>query len=196
MNSAALSYVTIPREPALLGRPGIELLRSLSRVALQDAIARVGAPAFEISSTPLGAPEAPVGWHVSKTHTEGFAAAAISRAPIGIDAECIHRPRLRAAKECASREELALLGAANDANASTVVLLWTGKEAVLKKLGLGLTGISRCRLVASSGAGQLLFDFDGTRHEVVSQRIGEYWLSSCSLEDVLPIRVKLEESPA
>ena len=163
---------------------------------MQDATFRVGAPEFELSSTPLGAPEAPVGWHVSKTHTEGFAAAAISRAPIGIDAEWIHRPRLRAAKECASPEELALLGAVNDANAATVVLLWTGKEAVLKKLGLGLTGISRCRLIASSGAGELLFEFEGIRHEVVSQRIGDYWLSICCLEDVLPVRVKLEETPA
>ena len=193
---SALSFITIPREPVLLGRPGIDLLRTLSRVALQDATLRVGAPNFEISTTPLGAPEAQDDWHVSKTHTEGFAAAALSRSPLGIDAEWIHRPRLSAARESAIKAELELLGASGTPDAAALVLLWTGKEAVLKKLGLGLTGLSRCRLVASNNAGELIYEFDGTRHDVAAHRIGDYWLSISCLDHLVPIQVHLEEASA
>jgi len=193
---SALSFITLPREPVLLGRPGIELLRTLSRIALQDATLRVGAPNFEISTTPLGAPEALDGWHVSKTHTEGFAAAALSRTPLGIDAEWIHRPRLSAARTSASKAELEVLGATGTPDAAALVLLWTGKEAVLKKLGLGLTGLSRCRLVSSSGAGELVYEFDGTRHDVAAHRIGDYWLSISCLDHLAPVQVHLEEASA
>ena len=192
----ALSFITFPRQPALLGRPGIDLLRSLSLVALGDASRRAGAPTFEVSATPLGAPEASDGWHVSKTHTAGFAAAAISRAPLGIDAEWIHRPRLTAAQESARRSELDLLGVRGQPDASSLVLLWTGKEAVLKKLGLGLTGLSRCRLVGSNGMGELRYDFDGTRHEVVAHRLGDYWLSTCSLVPLQSEQLHHEEAQA
>ena len=133
---------------------------------------------------------------MSKTHTEGFAASAVSRTPLGIDAEWIHRPRLSAARESAGKSELEVLGSSSTPEASTLILLWTGKEAVLKKLGLGLTGLSRCRLVASSGAGELVYDFDGTRHDVTAHRIGDYWLSISCLDTLVPVQLHLEEASA
>ncbi|MFT5287626.1 MAG: phosphopantetheinyl transferase [Planctomycetota bacterium] len=172
-----VSYMSIPRLPTLRGQAGIDRLRHMSRIALFDASTRIGAPDLQVEPTALGAPRVEAGWHISKTHTEGFAAATISRSPIGIDAEWIYRPRLRAARESAGADELKLLGAGDTPDAETPVLLWTGKEAVLKQAGLGLTGISRCQLIEVTGPNQFLFELDGEHYPVRSTLIGEYWLS-------------------
>jgi len=44
---------------------------------------------------------------------------------------------------------------------------------VLKKLGLGMAGLSRCRIVALESDERLALAFDGARHEVWLQRHGE-----------------------
>ena len=188
---AALSYLSMKHLPDLRGQAGLDRLRRLSRLALADAIERVGAKTSLVQTSALGAPRASNGWYISKTHTKGLAAAAVCSTPIGIDGEWIGRPRLRAARESAQAAELSLLGTAPSSEAESLVLLWTGKEAVLKRAGLGLTGISRCRLIDNLGDDRLLFELDGESYGVHAHRIGEYWLSVSSSSE--PSLVELTE---
>jgi 4'-phosphopantetheinyl transferase len=164
-------------------------LRGRQRLASQSARARV---ALALSARSSGArlgplekdvEEAPLptnGWHWSLSHATGFAAGAVCRARIGIDVEAIAPRRSDLVARVSSREELELLGGSSW---EAFVRVWTAKEAVLKKAGVGLLELDRCRLVAVTGPRTLLVNHRGRDH-VVEQCVASDHVAAVTHDDV------------
>ena len=95
----------------------------------------------EIAVTPRGKPYF-IGsdWHFSITHTRHYAFCALSRSPIGIDAEELDRNiDLRLAEKMLSEKELAQYEQAEDKRLA-LLTFWVLKEARAKLTGEGLHG--------------------------------------------------------
>ena len=80
------------------------------------------------------------GVHFSISHSGGYAALAFGNAPLGVDIECVKRADLKVAKRFFREEEYVLLkGLEEAAQADAFCKIWTGKEAVVKAEGAGLS---------------------------------------------------------
>ena len=89
--------------------------------------------------------------HISISHTEGYAACAIAREPVGIDVEREHTFSKAAAKRILSpQEELLRESAHADELLSRV---WTVKESFLKMTGEGIPGGMRTLELIAAGDG-------------------------------------------
>jgi 4'-phosphopantetheinyl transferase len=157
----------------LLARPPADVdLRGRARIAAQSALAR---RALALSAASCGAvlgmlekdgEDAPLpshGWHWSLSHSTGFAAGAVCPAPVGIDVEEIRPRRVDVVGRVSSRAELELLGGFSW---HAFVRVWTAKEAVLKKAGVGLLELAWCRLVAAPDENRLIVHHRGRDHVV------------------------------
>ena len=147
------------------GKARVDALRSAAYAALERCARRAGARLGLLEHDPRGAPRPQAGWFWSVSHTSqggsGWVAAVLARAPVGIDLEHV-RPRREELVERvldARERELVGIGARGFASA------WTAKEAVLKKLGVGLTELSLCRIVGRTRAG-LSLALSGNLHAV------------------------------
>ncbi len=83
------------------------------------------------------------GIHWSISHTIAYVAAVVADRPIGIDVEGIKDLEPNVLKRIASEVEWSLGTGAIDYFSCRI---WTAKEAVLKANGVGLAGLSECRV--------------------------------------------------
>lgn len=135
-------------DAALVGREKVLDQRAAAARALA-ALGLVDPP-----RVPDGPPLPANGTYWSASHTTGAAGAAVAPFPVGFDLERERelRPALVARFLSAREPRIEPLVA------------WTAKEAVLKKLGIGIAGLSRCRIVAQTNESHVQLDFDGTAH--------------------------------
>lgn len=105
---------------------------------------QTGEPLPPIAVTDRGKPYFPDSpWHFSLTHTKGHAFCALSRSPIGIDAEELDRSiRLELAEKILSPGERIQFDAAADKRLA-LLTFWVLKEAAAKFTGEGLRGFPR-----------------------------------------------------
>ena len=125
----------------LQGQTGHEAGRMLLR---QLYLAETGQELPPIAVTNRGKPYFPDSpWHFSITHTKGHAFCALSRSPIGIDAEELDRNiRLKLADKILSPWERQQFDAAADQRRA-LLTFWVLKEASAKFTGEGLRGFPR-----------------------------------------------------
>lgn len=124
-------------------RRGFLLSRALLRKVLADVSGAAGqAPRFARAPSGRLLLEAPAGWHVSLSHTDGLVAVVAATAPCGVDIERVRDARVAAvAARYFAPEEAAQLAAVDAATARRDFFrLWTLKEAAVKALGEGLAG--------------------------------------------------------
>jgi 4'-phosphopantetheinyl transferase len=94
-------------------------------------------------------------WSVS--HKPKYVAAVVSRDKVGIDIEEI-KPRPRSLfSHMASEEEWELKGKSWD----TFFRYWTAKEAVLKVIGIGISGLRTCRVVSVPDENHISLGYKG-----------------------------------
>jgi phosphopantetheinyl transferase len=108
--------------------------------------------AVETWNDRLGRPHvgAPGGWHCSVSHTVGWALAAVSATPVGIDVESLREVDPGAIRLVAAPDEWGVVEGSTPPEAAAL-RLWTVKEAVLKGLGTGFRLEPRSvRVVAAS----------------------------------------------
>lgn len=125
------------------------------RAAAARALAQLGL--VDPPRIPDGAPLPTAdGTHWSVSHTTGAAGAAVAPFAVGLDLERERELRPELVRRFLSPEEPAL----------DPFVAWTAKEAVLKKLGIGMAGLARCRIVGWPNECQVRIEFDAAFHHV------------------------------
>ncbi len=142
---------------SLATRERVVMLSRLARRAVRLSAQRSGHGPDVLEKDADGVPLPSNGYFWSVTHKPRFVGGVVSSRPVGIDIERI-KPRSQALfDKVASSEEWDLAG-------GRAVLAffryWTAKEAVLKAVGVGLTGLSRCRVTAVPDDRHLTISFE------------------------------------
>jgi 4'-phosphopantetheinyl transferase len=105
-----------------------------------------------------GVPLPANGWFWSVSHKPSFVAGVAGTTPLGIDIESV-RPRSRNLfHKIADRKEWQLGG---EDEWQLFYRFWTAKEAVLKAVGIGMRGLSDCRIVAVKNPHHLTLSYRG-----------------------------------
>ena len=157
-------------ERQLKGRPKVQALRRAAREALA-----LSAGYSDLSLGPLekdenGAPLQSNGIYWSLTHKSNYVAAVCSPHPVGIDIERL-RPVSRGLEErTATPDEW---GLATSVDQLLFFRFWTAKEAVLKAVGKGLTGLSSCHVQHIVDDDHLLLVYENRQWTVTHRRIEE-----------------------
>lgn len=149
-----------------LGLKGREKVASLGRHARQALAfsARFGGVHLgPLEKDDHGAPRPSNGNHWSLTHKERYVAAVTALHPVGIDIERIRPVRKGMHQRLAGEAEWNL---APEVTRTLFFRYWTAKEAVLKAVGKGLTGLSRCRVEAILDADHLILSYDDSQWTV------------------------------
>jgi hypothetical protein len=164
-----LALAPLGRGPRALAERAARQAEALAAAA---ELAGMPAPARfprDAGGAPLAIAERGATWHWSVSNTRGAVAAAVARAPLGVDVESLARPRSAPAAHFADAAELAL---APDWPRELALCLWTAKEALLKRSGAGIAELRGARLVeppelgAGSLPGALVLEHRGERTRV------------------------------
>ena len=143
---------------ALERREKVKALGRRARSALDQSARLSGWPLDlqRLEKGELGAPIPQGDIHWSLSHKELFVAAVAAPHPVGIDIEMIKPVQDGLYERIGDDAEWSLAGGKNPEN---FFRYWTAKEAVLKAVGKGMTGLSHCRVVgeAKDNNVQLMF---------------------------------------
>lgn len=147
----------------LKGREKVAALGLHARQALARSARISGVHLGPLEKDDHGAPLPSNGIHWSLTHKEQYVAAVAAPHPVGIDIERIRTVRTGMHQRLAGEEEWAL---APEVTRELFFRYWTAKEAVLKAVGKGLTGLSRCRVKALPDADHLILAYEDSQWTV------------------------------
>ncbi len=151
----------------LSGRERAAFLRAYARQAVRRSARYAGSPLTEL---PVGEDRAPLpagGLYWSLSHKPGCVAGVVAPHPVGIDVETLRPVQMRVVQRVLNASERQMAGADPDP-VLWFFRCWTAKEVVLKQAGVGLTGLSHCRIQAVADEHSLIVGYKEKRH-VVSQ---------------------------
>jgi 4'-phosphopantetheinyl transferase len=150
-------------ERAAPGPQRVARASARARETVLESARRVGARLAALEQNERDAPLPSAGWHWSVAHAGDRVVGVVARHPVGVDLEPLTARSSTLVAAVLSAAERALLGPDDPLG---FLRGWTAKEAVLKKLGVGLTELSRCRIVAAPAADVLELEHDGRLHRV------------------------------
>jgi 4'-phosphopantetheinyl transferase len=142
---------------------------------------RAGGALRRLAKGPNGAPLPADGWHWSVAHKPGYVAGVAGPGPLGIDIEPVSPRNRNLFSKIATPEEWRL---GHEEEWHLFYRFWTAKEAVLKAVGMGLKGLSRCRVVAIDGPCRMTLEYDGWRWSV-AQDLRDRHLAALASQDLL-----------
>jgi 4'-phosphopantetheinyl transferase len=130
----------------LKGRDKVEALSRLARSALMESCAKSGLDLETLPKNEKGVPLPVSGVYWSLTHKSDVVGGVGARLPVGMDLETIRPVSVGLFAKVAGEDEWQL---ANEMDRQVAFFrYWTAKEAVLKAVGKGMAGLSRCRIQA------------------------------------------------
>lgn len=156
----------------LEGRERVARSSARAREALARAAELSGAVLAELEKDDNDAPLPSAGWHWSIAHAGDRAAGVVARQAVGVDLEPVRARRPELVAAALDARERALLEAGGRPPEEAFVRGWTAKEAVLKKLGVGLSELSHCRLLSAQGLDVLELEHKGRPHRAHLSREG------------------------
>jgi 4'-phosphopantetheinyl transferase len=126
---------------------GKEQVRTLSRLARQAARISAEKSGLALSGFPKnenGVPIPAQGLHWSISHKTDYVSGVVSTEPVGIDIERMREVSSAIMEYIADDREWDRIGGKAPV---AFFRFWTAKEAVLKAMGVGFTGLSHCRII-------------------------------------------------
>jgi len=156
--------LTVPaREQALPPRERVKALSLQARKALHLCARKTGIVVGELLKDDKGAPVPFEGNYWSLTHKPAFVGAVICTRATGIDVEAVKDVSKGVMRKTAAEEEWRLTGEDPEA---MFFRYWTAKEAVLKAAGIGISGLSQCRVTAVPDDSHLQLEYKGRTYLV------------------------------
>lgn len=143
---------------AWIGRRRVLALSRLARAAVRQSSRRAGNVLGRLDKNSDGVPLPSNGWHWSVAHKPVYVAGVAGPGPLGIDIEPV-QPRVRNLFNKIADQREWRLGSEDEWH--LFYRFWTAKEAVLKAVGMGLKGLSHCRVITIDDPYRLTLDYKG-----------------------------------
>ena len=141
----------------LSGKEKVAYLSRIAREALRLSAEKSGVRLGELRKDEKGVPCPVAGNYWSLSHKAKYVAAVVSKDKIGIDIEEM-KPRAESLfAYVASDEEWELKEKSWDA----LFRYWTAKEATLKVIGIGISGLKTCRIISVPDEDHIILDYKG-----------------------------------
>ena len=147
----------------LKGRDKVKALSRLARSALMKSCELSGLHLDAFPKNEKGVPLPVDGVHWSLTHKPDMVGGVASLLPVGMDLETIRPVNPALLSKVADDDEWRLV---NGDRQKAFFRFWTAKEAVLKAVGKGMVGLSRCRVEAVVDDTHMTLAYDETRWPV------------------------------
>ena len=180
-DSAPIHPVILPvpeKDRRLAGRDKVSALSGHARQALALSANLGGLMLGDLKKDDKGAPIPSHGIFWSLAHKSTMVAAVAAPEPVGIDIERIRPYSQGLHRRLASRAEWDL---ADRCDASLFFRYWTAKEAVLKAVGKGLTGLSNCLIRRIIDEHYLMLTYGETKWTVAHHWIGSHHLAAVTV---------------
>ena len=139
------------------GREKVDYLSRIAREALKVSAEKSGVTLGKLLKDGNGAPCPVNGNYWSLSHKPEYVAAVVSKDEVGIDIE-----------EMKPRDELLFARVASDKewelkekSWDTLFRYWTAKEAILKVIGIGISGLKTCRIISVPDENHIALDYNG-----------------------------------
>jgi 4'-phosphopantetheinyl transferase len=156
-------------DQCLKGRDKAKTLSRLARLALMQSCEKSGFHLDTFPKNEKGMPLPVNGVHWSLTHKSDMVGGVAALLPVGMDLETIRPVSDALLAKVADEKEWRLVDGDRQVN---FFRFWTAKEAVLKAVGKGMAGLSRCRVAAVPDKTRMTLTFDGHRWPVSHFRFG------------------------
>jgi 4'-phosphopantetheinyl transferase len=148
MNSAKQIYPVIfdvrHFVQGLKGKDKTKKLGLFARCALMESARLSGVTLMRIEKNESGTPVPSQGIYWSLSHKKKFVCAVVSTEPVGIDLEEMHPRSESLFLRIVDEQEQKL---STEDRTTFFFRCWTSKEAILKAEGVGLKGLSACKIV-------------------------------------------------
>ncbi|MFZ2631797.1 MAG: 4'-phosphopantetheinyl transferase superfamily protein [Desulfosalsimonadaceae bacterium] len=134
---------TPPEQQAFSGKDRVLFLRQYARRAVVLSAEKKGVSLSALLNDPDGRPIPAGGFFWSLSHKPEIVAGVVAGQPVGIDIEMVRPAPPGLMKRITDAEERRLAEPVTDL---VFFRFWTAKEAVLKAVGVGLRGLSHCKI--------------------------------------------------
>jgi 4'-phosphopantetheinyl transferase len=139
------------------GKEKVDYLSRIAREALKLSAEKSGVKLDKLPKDEDGAPCSVNGNYWSLSHKPEYVAAVVSKDKVGIDIE-----------EMKPRDELLFARVASDKewelkerSWDTFFRYWTAKEAILKVIGIGISGLKTCRIISVPDENHIVLEYNG-----------------------------------
>jgi len=141
----------------LSGKEKVASLSKIAREALKLSAEKSGVTLGKLLKDEKGVPCPVNGIYWALSHKPNYATAVVSKNKVGIDIEEM-KPRTESLfNHIASDEEWGL----KEKSWDTFFRYWTAKEAALKVIGIGISGLKTCRIVSVPDENHIILDYKG-----------------------------------
>jgi 4'-phosphopantetheinyl transferase len=155
------------------GKEKVDHLSRSAREVLKLSAAKSGVRLGELLKDEKGVPCPINGNYWSLSHKPKYVAAVVSKNKIGIDIEEM-KPRPDSLFDyVASDKEWEL----KERSWETFFRYWTAKEAILKVIGIGISGLKTCRIISVPDENHIILDYKGHSFLVEQLRYKNYIVS-------------------
>lgn len=151
------------------GREKVRFLSGHARKALRFSCRKSGLTLDAMPKDRKGVPLPVNGVYWSVSHKTTIVGGVAAPQPVGLDLEKIRPVSMALLAKVADEAEWRLAGEKGERG---FFRFWTAKEAVLKAVGQGMVGLSRCRIVKIVDEVHMTLTYEDTRWPVVHTWFG------------------------
>jgi 4'-phosphopantetheinyl transferase len=164
MNTLFPVILSVPSEKQQLkGREKVLFLSQYARFAAERSAKKNGISLAGFTKNEQGMPLPSMGYYWSISHKPEYVAGVVSVKKIGIDIEKIRPYSTGLEKKVADEKEWSLYQLDRS---ELLFRYWTAKEAVLKIAGIGLAGLSSCKIKKNTSENHMIVLFQNHEYHI------------------------------